>query len=313
MAILPFEHAVVELENKIKELRHLSNDTKIDILQEIRKLESKQAKLMHQIYSNLTPWQKVQVARHTERPKLASYIQGLIIDFVPLKGDRCFGEDAALTVGLGTFRGQSVMIMGHEKGHDTNSRVHHNFGMPKPEGYRKATRAMKLADRFGIPIVSFIDTAGAHPGLEAEERGQAEAIATSIQTMLQVSVPTFSIVTGEGGSGGAIALGIGNYIMMLEHAVYSVISPEGCASILWRTSDKREEAAAAQKLTAQDLLSMNIIHEIIPEPLGGAHRSPQSAISAVGDGLERAMNTVLKQNHFKERRHEQFLKMGTTL
>lgn len=313
MEALPFEQAISELERKIKELRHLSSDKKIDIVQEVGKLENKLSKLLHQVYSHLTPWQKVQVARHPLRPKLNDYISTLLTDFIPLKGDRCFGEDPALTAGLGNFRGHTIMVLGHEKGSDTESRIYHNFGMPRPEGYRKAVRAMELADRFHLPILTFIDTAGAHPGQEAEERGQAEAIARSIDTMLMVSVPTLVVITGEGGSGGAVALGIGNYVMMLEHAIYSVISPEGCASILWRTSDKKEEAAAAQKLTAQDLLGLGIIDEIITEPLGGAHRSPKTAIQAVGDALERTLMQHLTQTDSRHQRHEKFLKMGSLI
>lgn len=310
--MLSFESPIHDLESKIRELRHLSSTNDLDIVKEIGRLEKKLTKLLQDTYEKLTPWQKVQVARHQERPRLSTYIKNLIEDFVPLKGDRCFGEDPALTAGMGTFRGRSVMVLGHEKGHDTESRIHHNFGMPRPEGYRKAVRAMELADRFALPLLCFVDTAGAHPGIEAEERGQAEAIASSIESMLKVSVPVLSVITGEGGSGGAIALAAANRVLMLQHAVYSVISPEGCASILWRLPEKKEEAASAQKLTAQDLLPLGVIDEIIPEPLGGAHRSPLSAIKAVGDALEKHLGLLQGQKNLAKDRQEKFLAMGNT-
>lgn len=311
---LDFEKPIADLESRLRELQHLSSDGSLNIASEVSKLETKVQKLLAQSYAKLTPWQKVQVARHPERPHLCHYLEALIQDFMPLAGDRLFGEDLALIAGVGTFRGRSVMVMGHEKGSDTEERVRHNFGMPRPEGYRKAHRLMDLADRFNLPILTFVDTAGAHPGLEAEERGQSEAIARCIETLLQVKVPVLSVITGEGGSGGAIAIAVANEIFMLEHSVYSVISPEGCASILWRTSDKKEEAAAAQKLTAQDLKKMGIIDTIIPEPLGGAHRSPASAIKAVGDALEKSLKAYpVGVQGCQKKRREKFLSMGQSL
>lgn len=311
---LDFEKPIAELESRLRELQHLSSDESLNIANEVSKLETKVQKLLAQSYAKLTPWQKVQVARHPERPHLCHYLEGLIQDFMPLAGDRLFGEDLALIAGVGTFRGRSVMVMGHEKGSDTEERVRHNFGMPRPEGYRKARRLMDLADRFNLPILTFVDTAGAHPGLEAEERGQSEAIARCIEALLQVKVPVLSVITGEGGSGGAIAIAVANEIFMLEHSVYSVISPEGCASILWRTSDKKEEAAAAQKLTAQDLKQMGVIDTIIPEPLGGAHRSPASAIKAVGDALEKSLKAYpVGVQGCQKKRREKFLAMGQSL
>jgi acetyl-CoA carboxylase carboxyl transferase subunit alpha len=311
MAFLDFEEPIVLLENKIKELKHLSSDSKINISQELSKLEAKLAKMLAQVYSNLTPWQKVMVARHPERPKMKDYVSSLFTDFTPLYGDRCFAEDAAITSGMAKIGGVSVMILGHEKGSDTDSRIYHNFGMPKPEGYRKAARLMDLADRFSLPVITFIDTAGAHPGVEAEERGQAEAIARSIEAMLCLSQPTVAIVTGEGGSGGAIALGAANEVFMLEHSIYSVISPEGCASILWRTAEKKEEAAAAQKLTAQDLLGFKVIDGIIDEPLGGAHRSPKSAIQSVGDCIQKSLSRQKNIPNLKAHRKAKFTRMGS--
>jgi acetyl-CoA carboxylase carboxyl transferase subunit alpha len=311
---LDFEKPIADLESRLRELQYLSSDGSLNIASEVSKLETKVQKLLAQAYAKLTPWQKVQVARHPERPHLCHYLESLIQDFMPLAGDRLFGEDLALMAGVGTFRGRSVMVMGHEKGSDTEERVRHNFGMPRPEGYRKARRLMDLADRFNLPIITFVDTAGAHPGLEAEERGQSEAIARCIEALLQVKVPVLSVITGEGGSGGAIAIAVANEIFMLEHSVYSVISPEGCASILWRTSDKKEEAAAAQKLTAQDLKKMGIIDTIIPEPLGGAHRSPASAIKAVGDALEKSLKAYpVGVQGCQKKRREKFLAMGHSL
>lgn len=313
---LDFEKPIAELESRLRELQHLSSDGALNITQEVAKLEAKVQKLIAQTYDKLTPWQKVQVARHPERPHMSHYLEALVEDFIPLAGDRAFGEDMALIGGLATFRGRRVMVMGHEKGTDTESRIKHNFGMPRPEGYRKAARLMRLADQFNLPILTFVDTAGAHPGLEAEERGQSEAIARCIETLLEVKVPVLSVITGEGGSGGAIAIAVANEVFMLEHAVYSVISPEGCASILWRTADKKEEAAVAQKLTAQDLKSLEVIDAIIQEPLGGAHRSPHSAIKAVGDALERALasySATTKAQDLSHKRQEKFLRMGQSL
>lgn len=312
IAPLTFEQSIAELESKLDELRHLSSSRDVNITEEIARLEKKLHRLIKDTYENLTPWQKVQVARHAERPQFLDYAHTLIEDFTPLAGDRTFAEDRALVGGLGRFRGTAVMVMGHQKGHDTETRLHHNFGMPKPEGYRKAKRLMEMADHFGLPILTFVDTAGAHPGIDAEERGQSEAIARCIETLLTVRVPIITVITGEGGSGGAIAIAVANTIMMLEHSVYSVISPEGCASILWRTAEKKEVAAAAQKLTASDLLELRVIDKIIAEPLGGAHRSPKSTIASVGDILETQLKLLLKlspEDLLKSRR-EKFMAMG---
>jgi acetyl-CoA carboxylase carboxyl transferase subunit alpha len=309
---LAFEQSIAELESKLDELRHLSSSRDVNITEEIARLEKKLQRLIKDTYGNLTPWQKVQVARHAARPQFLDYAHTLIEDFTPLAGDRTFAEDRALVGGLGRFRGTAVVVMGHQKGHDTESRLHHNFGMPKPEGYRKARRLMEIADHFGLPLLTFVDTAGAHPGIDAEERGQSEAIARCIETLLTVKVPIITVITGEGGSGGAIAIAVANTIMMLEHSVYSVISPEGCASILWRTAEKKEVAAAAQKLTASDLLELRVIDKIIAEPLGGAHRSPKSTITSVGDALETQLKLLLKlspEDLLKSRR-EKFMAMG---
>lgn len=313
VTLLEFEKPIAELESKLNELRHLSHSKEMNIAEEVGRLEKKVQKLLQDTYSNLTPWQKVQVARHGDRPQTLDFIGGLLQNFVELSGDRCFGEDQALIGGIGHFRGHSVMVMGHQKGHDTDDRIRHNFGMPRPEGYRKARRFMALAEQFSLPIICFIDTAGAHPGIDAEERGQSEAIARCIETALTVKVPILAIVTGEGGSGGAIAIGVANKVLMLEHAVYSVISPEGCASILWRTAEKKELAATAQRLTAKDLYSLKIIDEIIPEPLGGAHRSPKSAVARVGDVLENALKSLVAMSGEEALAHrrQKFLKIGT--
>lgn len=309
---LAFEQSIAELESKLDELRHLSSSRDMNITEEITRLEKKLHRLIKDTYENLTPWQKVQVARHAERPQFLDYAHTLVEDFMPLAGDRAFAEDRALVGGLGRFRGTAVMVMGHQKGHDTESRLHHNFGMPKPEGYRKAKRLMEMADHFGLPILTFVDTAGAHPGVDAEERGQSEAIARCIETLLTVKVPVITVITGEGGSGGAIAIAVANTIVMLEHSVYSVISPEGCASILWRTAEKKEVAAAAQKLTASDLLELHVIDKIIAEPLGGAHRSPKSTIASVGDTLETQLKLLLKlpPDDLLKSRREKFVAMG---
>lgn len=309
---LDFEQNIVELETKLGDLRHLSSSKNFNIAKDIARLEEKVHKLLHQTYTRLTPWQKVLVARHPERPHCLDYIHGLIEDFIPLAGDRAFGEDKAMISGIGCFRGQPVMILGTEKGHDIDSRLKHNFGMPRPEGYRKAARLISLAGHYNLPIVTFVDTAGAHPGREAEERGQAEAIARCIDMLLHVKVPVIAMITGEGGSGGAIALAVANDVLMMEHAIYSVVSPEGCASILWRNSDKKQEAAAAQKLTAQDLKILNIIDQIIPEPLGGAQRSPKAAILSVGDILEGALKKWAEfgSEQTLEHRRQKFLSMG---
>jgi acetyl-CoA carboxylase carboxyl transferase subunit alpha len=309
---LDFEKSIAELESKLAELRHMSSTGEMNIASEVKRLQDKTERLLQKTYNNLTPWQKVQVARHPERPHTKNYIDALVTDFTPLAGDRTFGEDAAIIGGLGRFRGIPAVIMGHEKGRDTDLRIKHNFGMPRPEGYRKAARLMQLADHFKLPIITFVDTAGAHPGLDAEERGQSEALARCLEVSAAVKVPILTTIIGEGGSGGAIALAFANMVFMLEHSIYSVISPEGCASILWRTRDKKEEAAEAQKLTAQDLKKLGIIDEIIPEPLGGAQRSPSTVIQAVGDALEKTLKSLISLDGktARERRRAKFLAMG---
>jgi len=311
--ILEFEKPIVELENKIEELRSLSSTGDINIAEEIQRLEKKLAKLLASIYSKLTPWQKVLVARHVDRPHCLNYIDALFEDFMPLAGDRNFGEDRAIVGGIGRFRGTSVMVVGQEKGHDMETRLKHNFGMPKPEGYRKACRLMQLAEKYAMPVITFIDTSGAYAGLEAEERGQAEAIARSINTSLNLTVPIISVVIGEGGSGGAIALATANEVYMLEHSIYSVISPEGCAAILWRSSDKKEIAAQAQKLTAQDLYKLGVIEGVILEPLGGAHRQSEFVFDGVGKTIEKSLRKFGKMvpEKIKEQREERFLNIGS--
>jgi len=309
---LEFEKPIAELEGKIEELRHLATGSDLNIADEVAKLEAKMDRLLRQTYARLTPWQKVQVARHPDRPHASDYVKGLIENFTPLAGDRAFGEDRAVLGGLGRFRGHSVVVIGQEKGADTESRLKHNFGMARPEGYRKAQRLMRLAARFRLPVLSFVDTAGAYPGIDAEARGQAEAIARSIETCLTIEVPLIAAILGEGGSGGAIAIAAGDRVLMLEHAVYSVISPEGCASILWRSAEKAQDAADALKLTAQDLLRLGVIDEIVPEPLGGAQRDPQSTIAALGASIEAALRPLLGLDgaRLREQRREKFLAMG---
>ena len=270
-SFLDFEKPIAELEGKIEELRHLSDDGEIKIVDEVERLQTRVDRLLSQTYAKLTPWQKVQVARHPDRPHCLDYVRGLIDEFTPLAGDRAYADDHAVIGGIGRFEGRSVIVIGQEKGDDTESRVRHNFGMARPEGYRKAQRLMKLADRFGLPVITFVDTAGAYPGIGAEERGQAEAIARSVEVCLDLRVPIISLVIGEGGSGGAIAIAAANCVLMLEHSVYSVISPEGCASILWRDGKFATDAANALKLTAKDLLALGVIDEIVPEPVGAAH------------------------------------------
>ncbi len=309
---LDFEKPIAELEGKIEELRHLADDGEINIAEEVAKLQGKADRLLRQSYAKLTPWQKTQVARHPDRPHVSDYLANLIEDFTPLAGDRLFGEDRAIIGGLGRFRGYSVVVLGQEKGGDTNSRVKHNFGMARPEGYRKARRLMDLADRFKLPIITLVDTPGAYPGIGAEERGQAEAIARCIETCLKLRVPLVSAIIGEGGSGGAIAVATADAVLMLEHAVYSVISPEGCASILWRSGEQSEEAAEALKLTAQDLLKLGVIDEVIPEPLGGAQRGKRETIEAVGDAIEKNLLELRKYKGvaLREHRRDKFLEMG---
>jgi acetyl-CoA carboxylase carboxyl transferase subunit alpha len=281
LTYLDFEKPIAELETRVAELRETASSGTIDIDPEIEKLESKAAKLLRDTYAKLTPWQKAQVARHPERPHFKDYIAGIAEGFVPLAGDRAFGDDPALIGGFARIDGRRVMLIGHEKGDDTASRLKHNFGMAKPEGYRKAIRLMRLADQFGIPVVTLVDTPGAFPGVEAEERGQAEAIARSTEQCLSLRVPMIAVIVGEGGSGGAVAIAAANRVLMFEHAIYSVISPEGCASILWRTGDKAADAAEAMKITASDLHGLGVIDRIIPEPLGGAQRDPEAAIGSL--------------------------------
>ncbi len=315
---LDFEKPIADLEARIADLKTLpgeGQDGAVNVKDEIVRLEAKAAAQLNDLYKRLTPWQKTQVARHPDRPHFIDYVNDLIEEFTPLAGDRGFGDDHAIVGGLGRFKGESVLVMGHEKGNDTQSRLKHNFGMARPEGYRKAVRLMDLADRFGIPIITLVDTAGAYPGLGAEERGQAEAIARSTEKCLTVSVPMISVVIGEGGSGGAISIASANAIGMLEHATYSVISPEGCASILWRDSARAADAAAAMKVTAQDLKSLSIIDQIIAEPIGGAHRDPMRMINDTGKFIERALAAQHNKSplELKAERRQKFLEMGRNL
>jgi acetyl-CoA carboxylase carboxyl transferase subunit alpha len=309
---LEFEKPIAELEGKIEELRHLDAGGDVSIADDIAKLQGKVNRLLTETYGNLTAWQKVQVARHPERPHFVDYVKGLIEDFTPLAGDRAFAEDAAVVGGLGRFQGRSIVIVGNEKGNDTESRIKHNFGMARPEGYRKARRLFQLADQFHLPVVTLVDTAGAYPGVGAEERGQAEAIARCIQSCLSLRVPIVSVIIGEGGSGGAIALAAGDRVLMLEHAIYSVISPEGCASILWRTNESAKDAAEALKLTAQDLKRLGVIDEVIGEPVGGAHRDQAEAIRRTGDAISEQLDDLvaIEGGALRARRREKFIEMG---
>ncbi len=309
---LDFEKPIAELQARIDELRETAADGELDIAAEIGRLQTKSDRLLRETYTRLTPWQKTQVARHPERPHFKHYVAQLVEDFMPLGGDRAFGDDSAIIGGLGRFRGRKVVVIGHEKGDDTATRLKHNFGMGKPEGYRKAIRLMQLADRFGLPVVTLVDTSGAFPGIQAEERGQAEAIARSTETALNLGVPMVSAILGEGGSGGAIALAAGNTVLMMEHAVYSVISPEGCASILWRTADKAAEAAEAMRVTAQDLKALGVIDTIVTEPLGAAHRDRVTAIDALGDAIDAALTdlSVHPAATLRQSRRQKFLAMG---
>ncbi|WP_375249919.1 acetyl-CoA carboxylase carboxyltransferase subunit alpha [Sphingomonas sp.] len=311
-SFLDFEKPIAELQTRIDELRQTGTDGGVDISAEIARLQAKSDKLLKDTFARLSPWQKTQVARHPERPHFKHYVAGLFDEFVPLAGDRAFGDDQAILGGFARFRGRRVMVLGHEKGDDTASRLRHNFGMGKPEGYRKAIRLMELADRFALPVVTLVDTSGAFPGIQAEERGQAEAIARSTEACLALGVPMVSAVVGEGGSGGAIALASGNRVLMFEHAVYSVISPEGCASILWRTADKAPDAAEAMKVTAQDLKALGVIDAVVPEPLGGAHRAPSVAMATLGDAIDRALTDLipLTRDALRRDRREKFLAMG---
>ncbi len=309
---LDFERPLAELEGQIEELRRLSDDGDLNIAEEVGKLEEKVDRELRQTYGRLSAWQKVQVARHPSRPKCRDYVAALITEFVPLAGDRLYAEDNALVSGMGRYRGRPVVVLGQEKGNDTESRVHHNFGMARPEGYRKAQRLMELANRFNMPILSFVDTSGAYPGVGAEERGQSEAIARAIQVSLGLEVPFVSVVIGEGGSGGAIAIATANTVLMMEHAVYSVISPEGCASILWRDGERAQDAAEALKITAQDLAGLNLIDGVVPEPLGGAHREPEAAIAAVDTAVDAAMRSMdgMDGPALLAQRREKFLNLG---
>ena len=309
---LDFEKPVAELEGKIEELRRMSEPDGINIAEEVARLTEKADRQLKLIYAKLTPWQKTQVARHPDRPKARDYITALITDFTPLAGDRALADDAAVLGGLGRFRGHSVMVLGTEKGSDTDSRVKHSFGMARPEGYRKARRLFELAGRFGLPLLTFVDTPGAFPGIDAEARGQGEAIARSIEACLRAPVPIVVTVIGEGGSGGAVALSTGDHVAMLEHAYYSVITPEGCASILWRDAAQAPAAAEALKLTAEDLWRLGVIDAIVPEPLGGAHRDPAGTIAAVGEAVAAGLTPLLALEGpaIRGRRREKFLAMG---
>ena len=309
---LDFEKPIAELEGKIEELRHLSGSGEVNIADEVGKLQTKVDKLLQQTYSKLTPWQKTQVARHYDRPHAVDYINAWIEGFIPLAGDRAFADDHAVVSGMGRFRGRTVIVIGTEKGADTEGRVRHNFGMAKPEGYRKAMRLMNMADHFNLPVITLVDTPGAYPGVDAEARGQAGAIARSIETCLSLKVPLISVIIGEGGSGGAIALATANKVLMLEHAMYSVISPEGCASILWRSGEMARDAAAALRLTAQDLLELGVIDRIVEEPMGGAHREPHVAIDCLADAVDMALADLLMNGKvdLRAQRREKFLAMG---
>src|SRR5579885_3351620 len=313
---LDFEKPVAELEAKVEELRAMGeSNSAVAIDDDVLRLEAKAAAALKDIYENLTPWQKTQVARHPQRPHCLDYVGALITDFVPLAGDRKFGEDEAIVGGFGRFRGESVCVLGHEKGSDTESRLKHNFGMARPEGYRKAVRLMEMAERFSIPLISLVDTAGAYPGIGAEERGQAEAIARSTDVSLGLGVPNVAVILGEGGSGGAIALATANRVLMLEHAIYSVISPEGAASILWRDTTKAQDAATNMKITAQDLEQFGIIDRIVPEPIGGAHRDPAAAVAAAGEAIAQAFSELkgLDRETVRRQRRDKFLAIGRNL
>ena len=309
---LDFEKPVAELESKIEELRRMTQPGEINIADEVARLSAKADSQLRALYSRLTPWQKTQVARHVERPKAAAVIAALITDFTPLAGDRAFADDAAIIGGMGRFRDQPVMVIGTEQGTDTETRIRHNFGSARPEGYRKARRLMELAGRFNLPILTFVDTKGAYPGIDAEARGQAEAIARGIEACLSAPVPLVATIIGEGGSGGAIALAAGNAVLMLEHAIYSVISPEGCASILWRDAAQAPVAAEAMRITAQDLKKLGLIDEIVPEPVGGAHREPAEALARLADAIALALAPLrtLAPEALRARRREKFLAMG---
>ncbi|PZO89887.1 MAG: acetyl-CoA carboxylase carboxyl transferase subunit alpha [Sphingomonas sanxanigenens] len=310
MHYLDFEKPIAELQAKIAELSESAGAA--DIAPEVAKLQSKSDKMLRDAYARLTPWQKTQVARHPQRPHFKDYVAGLIEDFMPLAGDRAFADDQAILGGLGRLGGRRVLVIGHEKGDDTASRLRHNFGMGKPEGYRKAIRLMQLADRFGLPVVSLVDTSGAFPGVQAEERGQAEAIARSTEACLALGVPMVAAIVGEGGSGGAVGIAAANRVLMFEHAIYSVISPEGSASILWRTADKAADAAEAMKVTAADLARLKVIDRIVPEPVGGAHRDPAAAIAALGRAIGEELDSLkgMSADRLRSDRRNKFLAMG---
>ncbi len=313
---LDFEKPVAELEAKVEELRAMeTGGDAVTITEDIGRIEAKAAQALKELYADLTPWQKTQVARHPQRPHCLDYIDGLITDFVAFAGDRKFGEDHAIVGGFGRFRGESICVIGHEKGSTTEARIKHNFGMARPEGYRKAVRLMEMADRFDIPVLALVDTAGAYPGIDAEERGQAEAIARSTDACLNLSVPNVAVILGEGGSGGAIALATANRVLMLEHAIYSVISPEGAASILWRDSSKAQDAATNMKITAVDLDRFGIIDKIVTEPVGGAHRDPAAAIASTGDAIAGALDELkgLDRETVRRQRRDKFLAIGRGL
>ena len=309
---LDFEKPIAELEARMAELRDTASAGELNIEAEIGRLEEKTDRLLRETYSRLTPWQKTQVARHPERPHFKDYVAALVEDFVPLGGDRNFGDDQAIIGGLGRMNGRKVVLIGHEKGDDTASRLKHNFGMARPEGYRKAIRLMELADRFGLPVVTLVDTPGAFPGVQAEERGQAEAIARSTEQCLKLGVPLVAAIVGEGGSGGAIAIAAANRVLMLEHSVYSVISPEGCASILWRTAEKAAEAAEAMRVTAADLQQLGVIDRIVAEPMGGAHRDPAVTIADLGAAIVEELEALapLTSDEVRSQRREKFLSIA---
>jgi acetyl-CoA carboxylase carboxyl transferase subunit alpha len=307
MQFLEFEKPIMELFQKIEELKH----TPVKNIQgDLVRLQEKLDKIVRDIYKSLTPWQKVQVARHQQRPKFQHYLSQLFTNISLLSGDRAFGDDHAIIGGLALFKNIPVMVIGQEKGTDVNERIKCQFGMPKPEGYRKATRLFNMAHRFRLPVITFIDTPGAYPGIDAEERGQAQAIAASIEACLNTESPIISVIIGEGGSGGAIAMAASDYVMMLEHSIYSVISPEGCASILFKSAARAQDAAAAQKLTSQELLSFKLIDHIIEEPLGGAHRHPNLAIESTGQAIQKALEIIKKDPNFFDKRVEKYLKIG---
>lgn len=316
ISYLEFEKPVAQLEAKIAELRSAAGEEgDVDISNELQRLELKSAEMLASTYSSLSPWQKTQVARHPMRPHFRDYVALGFEDFMPLGGDRLYGDDLAIMGGLATIRGRKVMLIGHEKGHDTETRIAHNFGMGKPEGYRKAIRLMEMADRFGLPVVTLVDTSGAFPGIEAEERGQAEAIARSTEACLALGVPMVAAIVGEGGSGGAVALASAERVLMFEHAVYSVISPEGCASILWRTAEKAPQAAEAMRMTAQDLVELGVVDRIVPEPIGGAHRDTNAAVTALSDAIEEELAGFegWTTDELRRRREERFLAIGQGL